>query len=204
MESTNSKVCANAAEHRCTADDGTVFRIIPMQPEYLTVSLDMVERTFTDHENAAEGRMVRQLVEEIRAKRFYLPQLELIAVNEAGEVIGYAMFSRFHLEGRYENELLILTPVAVRTDMQRRHISKQLLEHGFARAAEMGYRAVLVEGNPANYRARGFSTAADFGILPGKTVQLPAIECLMAKPLVPGGLEGISGYVEYSDYSTLT
>lgn len=44
------------------------------------------------------------------------------------------MFSRFHIEGRYENELLILTPVAVKTEMQRQYISKDLLEYGFEKA----------------------------------------------------------------------
>lgn len=66
------------------------------------------------------------------------------------------------------------------------HISKELLEYGFARAAQLGFRAVLVEGNPANYRARGFVTAAPYGILPGKTVHLPHIDCLMVKELQPG------------------
>lgn len=50
--------------------------------------------------------MVRTLVEEIRAKKFYIPELELVMVNENDEIIGYAMFSRFHIEGKYENELL--------------------------------------------------------------------------------------------------
>ena len=39
-----------------------------------------------------------------------MPELEFIMVNEADEEIGYAMFSRFHLEGKYEDELLIITP----------------------------------------------------------------------------------------------
>ena len=59
------------------------------------------------------------MVEEIRSKKYYIPELELIMVNEDDEVIGYAMFSRFHIESRYENELLILTPVAVKTELQR-------------------------------------------------------------------------------------
>lgn len=148
--------------------------------------------------------MVRTLVEEIRGMPSYVPELELVMVDEADEVIGYVMFSRFHLEGKYGDQLLILTPAAVKTELQRKHISKELIEYGFQKAVEMGYQAVIVEGNPMNYRSRGFVTAADHGILPGKTVQLPAIECLMVKELIDGGLKGISGYVEYSDYQALT
>ncbi len=180
------------------------MRIIKsMENAYLQESLNLVEGVFTDHENAEEGRFVRTLVEEIRSKRFYLPELELIMVDAYSDCIGYAMFSRFHLEGKFEEELLLLSPVAVKTELQRQHISKGLIEYGFERARELGYKAVIVEGNPRNYQARGFVTAAEHGIVPGGTVQLPAIECLMVKELVPGGLDGIHGKVEYSDYETL-
>lgn len=175
-----------------------------MEEKYLVPSAELVERVFTDYESAEEGKMVRSLVEEIRGKRFYLPELELIMVDEGDRVIGYVMFSRFHLEGKYEDELLILTPAAVRTDLQRQHISKELIEHGFAKAKAMGYKAVIVEGNPMNYRSRGFRTSADFGITAHESVGLPAVECLMVKELVPGGLEGIQGKVAYSDYKALT
>ena len=113
------------------------------------------------------------------------------------------MFSRFHMEGKYENELLILTPVAVKTDLQRQHISKDLIEYGFECAKKMGYKAVLVEGNPQNYRARGFVTSADYGIVAGESVHLPAIECLMVKELVNGALDNMAGTVEYYDYESL-
>ena len=182
-----------------------MIRIIKsMEEKYLGPSLDLVEAVFTAHENEKEGKMVRSLVEEIRSKRFYVPDLELIMVDEADEVIGYAMFSRFHLEGKYENELLLLSPVAVKTELQRRHISKELIEFGFEKAKEMGYKAVIVEGNPANYRARGFVTSALHGIVAAESVGLPAVECLMVKELVPGGLSGIRGTVAYSDYECLT
>ena len=132
------------------------MRIIKsMEEKYLLPALELVERVFANHSDAEEGKLVRTLVEEIRSKRFYLPELELIMVDDADDVIGYVMFSRFHLEGKYENELLLLSPVAVKTELQRQHISKELIEYGFERAKEMGYKAVIVEGNPMNYRSWG-------------------------------------------------
>jgi len=174
-----------------------------MEEKYLLPSLEMVEQVFTQHDCAEEGRLVRGLVEEIRSLPTYLPELELIMVDEQDALLGYVMFSRFHLEGRCKHELLILTPCAVRTDVQRQHISRDLIEYGFRKAIDMGYKAVIVEGDPRNYNPRGFVTAADHGILPGKTVHLPHISCLMVKELVPGALEGIHGKVEYIDYKSL-
>ena len=174
-----------------------------MEEKYLLSAAKLVEQVFTESECEENGKLVRRLVEEIRSKRFYLPELELVMVDETDAPIGYAMFSRFHLEGRYEDELLILTPVAVKTQLQRQHISKELIEYGFEKAAGLGYRAVIVEGNPRNYRSRGFVTSADHGIVAHESVGLPATECLMVRELVPGGLKGIQGVVSYADYDTL-
>ena len=179
-------------------------RIIKSTEEkYLLPSLELVETVFTEHSNAEEGKLVRTLVEEIRSKRFYIPELELVMVDENDAVIGYVNFGRFHLGGKYEDELLLLSPVAVKTELQRQHISKELIEYGFERAKEMGYKAVIVEGNPMNYRSRGFVTSADYGITAHESVGLPAPECLMVRELIPGGLTGIQGQVCYTDYECL-
>ena len=181
------------------------MRIIKsMEDKYLLPALELVEAVFTAHSDAEEGKLVRSLVEEIRSKRFYLPELELImAESDTDDVLGYVMFSRFHLEGKYEDELLLLSPVAVKTELQRQHISKELIEYGFEKATAMGFKVVIVEGNPMNYRNRGFVTSEPFGITAHESVGLPAPECLMVKELVPGGLEGIHGQVKYSDYQAL-
>ncbi|MBR3973351.1 MAG: N-acetyltransferase [Oscillospiraceae bacterium] len=175
-----------------------------MEEKYLLSSLNLVETVFTEYDCAAEGKLVRSLVEEIRSKRFYIPELELIMVDEKDDPIGYVMFSRFHLEGKHEDELLILTPAAVKTELQRQHISKELIEYGFEKARKMGFKTVIVEGNPLNYRSRGFQTSADYGIIAHESVGLPAVECLMVKELIPGALQNIHGTVQYSDYKTLT
>ena len=180
------------------------MRIIKsMEEKYRLPALELVERVFTEYDCAAEGKMVRSLVEEIRGMRFYIPELELVMVDETDAPIGFVMFSRFHLEGKFENELLLLSPVAVKTELQRQHISKALIEHGFEKAKELGYKAVIVEGNPMNYRSRGFVTSADHGITAHESVGLPAPECLMVKELIPGGLDGIRGVVAYDDYESL-
>lgn len=174
-----------------------------MEEKYLLPSLQLVEAVFSAWENPEEGKLVRNLVTEIRSKQYYVPELELIMVDEADRVIGYAMFSRFHIEGRYEQELLMLTPVAVKTELQRQHISKELLEHGFALARNMGFRVILVEGNPQNYSSRGFRPSYKYGIQAGPNLDLPHPDCLMVKELEAGALMKMQGFVDYSFYETL-
>lgn len=175
-----------------------------MENKYLDEAAQLVEEVFSESEGADSGKTVKQLVLEIRRKQFYLPELELIMVDENDTILGYTMFSRFHLGKKYENELLLLSPVAVKTKFQRQHISKELIEFGFKKAVRMGFKAVLVEGNPRNYNPRGFQTSKDFGIAAGPNLSLPAPECLMVKELVDGALDDIEGVVDYSDYEALT
>lgn len=174
-----------------------------MENKYLLPALELVETVFTEYDSPKEGKTVRKLVEEIRSKKYYIPELELIMVDGNDEVIGYAMFSRFHIEGRYEEELLLLSPVAVKTQLQRQHISKEILEYGFARAKAMGFEAVLVEGNPRNYNSRGFESSYKFGIEAGPNIKLPHPDCMMIKELKKGALRRMSGLVDYAFYETL-
>jgi predicted N-acetyltransferase YhbS len=173
------------------------------QEGFLEESLDFVEKVFTESEDAESGKLVRSLVKEIRSKRFYVPELDFVMVDENNCVIGLAIFSKFHLDGKYENQLLLLSPVAVKTELQRQHISKELIEYGFTKAKEMGYKVVIVEGNPQNYSSRGFVTSADYGIFAAPSVGLPAPECLMVKELEEGALKDIKGSIEYSFYECL-
>ena len=167
-------------------------------------SLDLVEKVFTDSECEENGKLVRSLVEEIRAGKYYVPELDLIMVNENDEIIGLAIFSRFHIEGRYEDEMLLLSPVAVKTELQRQHISKDIIDYGLKRARELGYKFCMVEGNPQNYRSRGFVTSAPYGVFASEGVGLPHEDCLMIQELVSGGLEGVHGYIDYGFYKCLS
>ena len=177
-----------------------------IEERHLLPALDLVDAVFTAHENADEGKLVRALAEEIRTKRFYVPELEIVALDkDTDEVIGHCIFSRIHLEGKYEDRLLLLSPVCVKTALQRQHISKDMIEYGFEKARAMGFDAVIVEGNPRNYNARGFVTSTPHGILPGRTVDYPRThpECLMVKELREGILGTITGTLEYTDYKVL-
>ena len=162
----------------------------------------MIRRTFTNSESAEDAQIVVNITEEIRTMKNYVPELELIMVDDNDEVIGYAMFSRMNLGGKFDDELLILNPVAVKTELQRQHISKELIEAGFEKAKQMGFKVVIVEGNPQNYRNRGFKTSANFGITAAESIGLPAPECLMVKELEENACTRINGVLDYSIYKT--
>lgn len=67
-----------------------------MEDKYLIPSLDLVEDVFTKHADKEEGALVRRLVEEIRLKKYYVPELELLMINEEDEVMQLQVWGCLH------------------------------------------------------------------------------------------------------------
>lgn len=78
-----------------------------MEDKYLLPSLELVEDVFTKWRDEREGCLVRRLVEEIRTKKYYIPELELIMIDNNDSVVGYAMFSKFHIEGYMKRDCYV-------------------------------------------------------------------------------------------------
>ena len=53
----------------------------------LVSSVELVKQVFTDSEGSEQGEIVSSLVKEIRSKKYYLPELDLIMVNENEEIL---------------------------------------------------------------------------------------------------------------------
>ncbi len=99
---------------------------------------------------AAFGRTLEaDLVDRLRADGDAV--ISLVATREGG-VVGHVLFSRVSAPFR----ALGLAPVAVVPDRQRAGIGSRLIRVGLERAAEKGWQAVFVLGDPAFYRRFGF------------------------------------------------
>lgn len=176
--------------------------IRPIKKEEMSWSLDFVYEVFKAT-NYTDGHLERRLVEEIRQEAYYIPELDMVA-EEDGHMIGHFILSKFPINGQHVNEMLLLSPVSVAIDKQRQGIGLEMLKQGLERAKAMGYKGVIVEGNPKFYGHLGFRTSTEFGIYASEKNLPPKEEYLMAMPLCENGLEQIKGEVDYSIYKTLT
>ena len=92
-------------------------------------------------------------------------ELALVAVDDSG-VVGYVMLSWVPLEGSADDRILNLTPLAVRSDRQRKGVGARLVASVLALADQAGEPAVVVEGVPAYYPRFGFERASALGFRP--------------------------------------
>lgn len=153
--------------------------------------------------NYSDGILEREVVREIRESQYYIPELDIVA-DEDGKIVGHFIMSQFPISNQYEKEMLLLAPVAVAIDKQHQGIGKQMLKEGIEQARGMGYKGIIVEGNPAFYGQLGFITSTKFNIYASKKNLPPSEECLMAMELCEDGLRNISGEVDFSIYNSLT
>jgi putative acetyltransferase len=110
---------------------------------------------------ADEGPLIVRLINALDAAGH--ARASLVAVLD-GVVLGHVGLSRSWLDARPRLvEVLVLSPLSVHPDHQGRGLGTRLVAAALAEAATRGAPAVVVEGDPGYYAARGFSPGAAHG-----------------------------------------
>lgn len=128
------------------------------------------------------------LVHVMRSHEDFLPELDFV-IEEDGQVIGNIMYTKAWLtdEQGEEREILTFGPLSVLPGYQRKGYGKQLIEHSFQKAVELGYDVVVIFGNPGNYVSRGFVSCKKHNVCM-EDGSFPA--AMMVKELSAGALDG--------------
>lgn len=101
----------------------------------------------------------------IRGHKDFVAELDYVCELD-GQVVGNIMYTKSRLVDEQRNTVETLTfgPVGVIPALQRQGIGKLLLEKSLHEAVKMGYKAVVIFGNPGNYVARGFRSSKRYHV----------------------------------------
>lgn len=122
------------------------------------------------------------------------PFLSWVAVVD-GRVVGHILFTPVRVVGEgKERTALGLAPMAVLPEFQNQGLGSRLVRAGLDGCRALGHSAVVVLGHAEYYPRFGFEPAAPRG-LHYKDASFDPYFFVIG--LVPGGLEGLSGWVEY-------
>jgi ribosomal protein S18 acetylase RimI-like enzyme len=137
--------------------------------KYYEASEIFVEKVFTASEDAESEKLVRSLLHEIRAKKYYVPELDLIMVDENDEVLGYA-FCQFiqHIDNNILTDIktLYIDDLCVDEEKRGMHIGKQLYEYVLDFAKKQGCYNVTLNVWSCNENAMKFYEKC--GLVPQK------------------------------------
>ncbi len=117
------------------------------------------------------------------------------AMEMNGRLIGQNMFMRTVIDADDGRSIEVLTmgPICITPDLKRKGYGKLLLDHSLEKAVELGYGAVLFEGNIAFYGKSGFEYASRFGIRYHDLPEDADSSFFLCKELIHGYLNGITG-----------
>lgn len=178
--------------------------------------LRKMEKTDTNftirRENKEDYRIVENLVREsfwnvyrpgcsehfvihvLRDDPDFVKELDFV-MEQDGKLIGQNMFMKTVIEADDGRTVPVLTmgPIGITPELKRKGYGKKLLDYSLEKAAEMGFGAVLFEGNIDFYGKSGFQYANNFNIRYHDLPEDADASFFLAKELIPGYLNGITG-----------
>lgn len=137
------------------------------------------------------------ILHKIRQSEAFIRELDLVAVCD-GKIVGNIVYTKGYIvsEDGERTECITFGPLSVLPEFQRRGIGSLLVRESLKRAAALGYRVVLICGNPRYYGRFGFVPASRYHIHLGDGVPEDGAPFFMAKELYPGALKNLSGRYE--------
>ena len=134
------------------------------------------------------------VIHVLRDDPAFVKELDFV-MEKDGRLIGQNMFMRTVIntdDGR-DLEVLTMGPICITPDLKRRGYGKLLLDYSLEKAAEMGFGAVLFEGNIDFYSTCGFDYARKFGIRYHDLPEGADDSFFLCRELIPGYLDGVTG-----------
>lgn len=134
------------------------------------------------------------VIHVLRGDPAFIRELDFV-MEKDGRLIGQNMFMKTVIradDGR-DIEVLTMGPICITPELERKGFGKALLDHSLEKAAELGFGAVLFEGNIAFYGKSGFDYASSFGIRYHDLPEGADQSFFLCKELIPGYLDGVEG-----------
>ena len=134
------------------------------------------------------------VIHVLRNDPAFVKELDFV-MEKDGTLIGQNMFMKTVIETDDESVCNVLTmgPICITPELKRKGYGKALLDYSLEKATDLGYGAVLFEGNIGFYGKSGFTYAREFGIRYHDLPEGADDSFFLCKELQPGYLDGITG-----------
>jgi len=148
------------------------------------------------------GCLEHYVIHVLRNDPAFVKELDFV-MEKDGNIIGQNMFMKTSIFTDSGTTVPVLTmgPICITPELKRKGYGKLLLDYSLEKAAELGYGAVLFEGNIGFYGKSGFDYSKKFGIRYNELPEEADTHFFLCKELLPGYLSGITGrYVTPEGY----
>mgnify|MGYP001006299880 FL=1 len=134
------------------------------------------------------------VIHVLRDDPAFVKELDFV-MEQNGRLIGQNMFMKTIIEADDSREIFVLTmgPISITPELKHKGYGKALLDYSLEKAAELGFGAVLFEGNIGFYGNSGFDYARKFDIRYHDLPQGADDSFFLCKELIPGYLDSVTG-----------
>ncbi len=134
------------------------------------------------------------VIHVLRDDPAFVKELDFV-MEKDGKLIGQNMFMKTVInadDGR-NTDVLTMGPICITPELKRMGYGKILLDYSLEKAAQLGYGAVLFEGNINFYGKSGFNYSSTFGIRYHDLPEDADASFFLCKELIPGYLNDVTG-----------
>ncbi len=134
------------------------------------------------------------VIHVLRDDPAFVKELDFVMEND-GYLVGQNMFMKtvINADDGKDVEVLTMGPICIAQDLKRKGYGKILLDYSLEKAAQMGFGAVLFEGNIGFYGNCGFDYASKFGIRYHDLPEGEDASFFLCRELIPGYLKDVTG-----------
>jgi len=157
------------------------------EKDYKTVE-NLTREAFWNH--YVPGCDEHLLVHNLRKTNVFIKELDFVAIYD-NKIAGNIMYAKSTIKNNdLEYTVLTFGPVSVLPEYQNMGIGGKLINHTIKLSKEMGYKAIIIYGDPEYYKRFGFKESKKYKIT-NKDKKYPA--ALLVLELYPSALNGIEG-----------
>lgn len=145
------------------------------------------------------------IVHNAREKGWLVKALDYCVIKD-NKIVGHIMYSHANilLDNGFDKDILVLGPVCIAPEEQRRGLGKQLVQTTLSLAQKYGYGAVAVIGNPKFFSCVGFEPAVNFNIYYSKLPRDKPAPFFLIKELQNGYLDDTAADFEPNEIFDVT
>lgn len=167
------------------------------QPEDYRIVEELTREAFWNR--YVPGCDEHYLLHIMRDADCFIKELDVVAEAD-GKIVGNIVYTKAAIidDKGLSYGVISFGPVAVLPEFQNEGIGSALIESTLFLAKELGYKTVLIYGDPDYYSRFGFRAAEIFDIGTSDNMYTPSLQVL---ELIPGALSKIKGrFVEDAVY----
>ena len=134
------------------------------------------------------------VIHVLRDDPAFIDKLDYV-MEQDGTLIGQNMFMETVIDADDGRTIPVLTmgPICITPELKRKGYGKIILDYSLEKATELGYGAVLFEGNIDFYGKSGFDYASKFKIRYHDLPEDADSSFFLCKELIPGYLDDVTG-----------